>query len=145
MPEMDQRGTLPNQTPWIKMVSTPNARKVCLKGLERNQNRKYNRRLFLDYTYGLNKIYTGEEIQAAKASPAFEREYNLKYLGLIGNVFHTNDIDAAIEKTKTTLANRITNNTYTQKSVGLDPRFGSSAVGIYITELVDGLVKVLHA
>jgi hypothetical protein len=46
----------------------------------------------------LNKIYTEEEIQAAKASPSFEREYNLKYLGLIGNVFHTKDIDAAIEK-----------------------------------------------
>ena len=27
-----------------------------------------------------------------------EREYNLKYLGRIGNVFHTKDIEAAIEK-----------------------------------------------
>ena len=33
-----------------------------------------------------------------KQSPSFEREYNLKYLGLIGNVFHTKDIEAAIEK-----------------------------------------------
>jgi hypothetical protein len=39
--------------------------------------------------------------EEAKASPSFEREYNLKYLGLIGNVFHTNDIDSAIEKGKT--------------------------------------------
>jgi hypothetical protein len=31
------------------------------------------RRLFLDYTYGLGKIYTAEEFQAAKASPSFER------------------------------------------------------------------------
>lgn len=47
---------------------------------------------------GLGKIYTEEEIAKAKESPSFEREYNLKYLGLIGNVFHTKDIDAAIDK-----------------------------------------------
>jgi hypothetical protein len=28
----------------------------------------------------------------------FEREYNLKYPGKIGNVLHTKDIEAAIEK-----------------------------------------------
>ena len=34
---------------------------------------------------------------------------------------------------------------YTQKSVGLDPGFGSSNFGVCITELVDGLVNVIHA
>ena len=34
---------------------------------------------------------------------------------------------------------------YTQKSVGLDPGFGSSNFGVCITELVDGMVNVLHA
>jgi hypothetical protein len=58
------------------------------------------RRLFLNYTYGLDRIYTREEIEKAKASPSFEREYNLKYLGLIGNVFHTKDIESAIDKGK---------------------------------------------
>src|SRR5918912_255749 len=56
------------------------------------------KRIFLDYTYGIGKIYTVEEIEKAKQSPSFEREYNLKYLGKIGNVFHTKDIEAAIEK-----------------------------------------------
>jgi hypothetical protein len=37
------------------------------------------------------------------------------------------------------------NHGYTQKSVGLDPSFGSSNFGICITELVDGLVNVVHA
>ena len=36
-------------------------------------------------------------------------------------------------------------NSYTQKSVGLDPGFGSSNFGVCITELVDGMVNVLHA
>ena len=36
-------------------------------------------------------------------------------------------------------------NSYTQKSSGLDPGFGSSNFGVCITELVDGLVNVLYA
>ena len=36
-------------------------------------------------------------------------------------------------------------NRYTSKSIGLDPGFGSSNFGVCITELVDGLVRVLHA
>jgi hypothetical protein len=98
-------------------------------------------RLFLDYTYGLGRIYTEDEIQAAKASPSFEREYNLKYLGLIGNVFHVKDIDAAIDRGKDLQPA----NLYSQKSVGLDPGFGSSNFGVCITELVDGTINVIHA
>ena len=45
----------------------------------------------------LGRIYIEDDIGGAKASPSFEREYNLKYLGLIGNVFHFKDIEAAIE------------------------------------------------
>ncbi|MGA9317167.1 MAG: hypothetical protein WBV84_03835, partial [Nitrososphaeraceae archaeon] len=78
------------------------------------------------------------------------REYNLKYVGLIGNVFHTTDIDAAIEKGRQLVISldKIVNNSansYTQKSVGPDPGFGSSAFGVCITELRDGIVNVLHA
>lgn len=84
---------------------------------------------------------------SAKVSPSFEREYNLKYLGLIGNVFHIKDIEAAIEKGKAIDVNisALSGNSYTQKSVGLDPGFGSSAFGICVTELVDGLVDVVYA
>ena len=38
-----------------------------------------------------------------------------------------------------------TNNSYTQKSVWIDPGFGSTNFGVCITELVDGMVNVLHA
>ena len=60
----------------------------------------------------------------------------------LGNVFHIKDIEAAMEKGKRISANA---NSYTQKSVGLDPGFGSSNFGVCITELVDGMVNVLHA
>ena len=45
------------------------------------------RRLKLDYTYGLDKIYTEEEIERAKHSPSFDREYRCQFSGFIGNVF----------------------------------------------------------
>ena len=59
-------------------------------------------------------------------------------------MFHTKDIEAAIEKEKT--LNKIFSvNTYTRKSVGIDPGFGSSNFGVCITELIEGAVNVLHA
>ena len=50
----------------------------------------------------------------------------------------------AIEKGKK-IREQINHISYTQKSVGIDPSFGSSAFGIVITELVDGLINVLYA
>jgi hypothetical protein len=86
---------------------------------------------------------TQEEIDKAKASPSFEREYNLKYLGLIGNVFHTKDIEAAIQKGTGYSPDQI--NYYFQKSMGIDPAFGSSAFGIVVTQRVDGQIQIMHA
>ena len=83
--------------PWIVMVSTPNAPDGLFEKIEREPEETcLYKRIFLDYTYGLDRIYTREEIQKAKRSPSFEREYNLKYLGKVGNVFHALDIEAAI-------------------------------------------------
>ena len=132
--------------PWIVMVSTPNAPEGLFERIEQEpESSCLYKRLFLDYTYGLDRIYCEAKITAAKASPSFEREYNLKYLGLIGNVFHTRDIEAAIEKGRIGPTDSSNSYYYTQKSVGLDPGFGSSNFGVCITELRDGLIHVLHA
>jgi hypothetical protein len=130
--------------PYIVMISTPNAPDGLFEKIEKEPEKTcIYKRLKLDYTYGLDKIYTKEEIEKAKQSPSFEREYNLKYLGLIGNVFHTADIDRAIEKGRQYYPDII--NCYMQKSIGLDPGFGSSAFGVVITEWVDNQIQILHA
>jgi hypothetical protein len=95
----------------------------------------------LDYTYGIGKIYTKEEIEKAKKSPSFGREYDLQYLAVIGNTFHTQDIDRAIELGK---KYRVTNK-YAQQSMGIDPGFGSSPFGIVILQFSDGVLQVLYA
>jgi hypothetical protein len=130
--------------PYIVMVPTPNAPDGLFEHIEKEDEETcLYKRLLLDYTYGLGRIYTQEEIDKAKASPSFEREYNLKYLGLIGNVFHTKDIESAIQKGTQYSPSEI--NHFSQKSMGIDPAFGSSSFGIVITQWVDNQIQIMHA
>jgi hypothetical protein len=95
----------------------------------------------MDYTYGLDRIYSRQEIDKAKKSPSFGREYDLQYLGLIGNTFHTADIERAIALGK----KYRTPNKYAQQSMGINPGFGSSPFGIVIIQFSDGVLQVLYA
>ena len=126
------------------MVSTPYAPDGLFDRIEKESEETcIYKRILMDYTYGLDKIYTKVEIEKAKVSPFFEREYNLRYLGGIGNVFHTKDIDAAIEKGK--LYDPTIPNTYSQQCMGIDPAYGSSSFGIIVVQFVDGQLQILHA
>ena len=90
----------------------------------------------------LTKYTTKEEIEKAKKSPSFEREYNLKYLGLIGNVFHTKDIENSICEYD---PDDWQINSYSAASMGIDCGFGSSAFGIVVTRLVNNKIQVVFA
>jgi Terminase RNaseH-like domain len=131
--------------PYIVMVSTPNnAPDGLFERIEKEpEDTCLYKRIFLDYTYGIGKIYTAEEIEKAKQSPSFEREYNLKYLGKIGSVFHTKAIEAAIEKGTKYNPDLIVS--FSSKSMGIDPAWGSSAFGIVMTQWVDNHIQILHA
>jgi hypothetical protein len=132
--------------PYIVMVSTPNAPEGLFERIEKeSEDTCLYKRIFLDYTYGIGKIYTAEEIEKAKQSPSFEREYNLKYLGKIGNVFHTKDIEAAIEKGRKYDPDNFNQSYFTSTSMGIDPAYGSSAFGIVVTRFADGIVQILYA
>jgi hypothetical protein len=129
--------------PYIVMVSTPNAPRGLFESIESEPEEKcVYKRIKLDYTSGVNKIYTKEEIEKAMKSPSFEREYNLKYLGLIGNVFHTQDIENAISQYN---PNDLMFFTSLEASMGVDCGFGSSAFGIVVTRLVDQKIQVVFA
>jgi hypothetical protein len=132
--------------PYIVMVSTPNAPDGLFERIEKeSEDTCLYKRIFLDYTYGIGKIYTAEEIEKAKQSPSFEREYNLKYLGKIGNVFHTKDIEAAIEKGRKYNPDDFNPYYFTSRSMGIDPAYGSSAFGIVVTQWVDNHIQIMHA
>ena len=128
--------------PYIVMISTPNAPGGLFETIEKEpDNVCIYKRLKLDYSYGLGRIYTRDEIEKAKTSPSFEREYNLKYLGRVGNVFHSKDIDTATSKK---YALDYVNPT-TSKSMGIDPGWGSSAFAVVVTQFRDGMVQILEA
>ena len=134
--------------PWIVMVSTPNAPEGLFERIEKEpESTCLYKRLFLDYTYGLDKIYSSEELEMAKASPSFEREYNLKYLGKVGNVFHTLDIEAAIctQQEGQEMINWSTS-IMVGRSMGIDVAWGStSKFAIVITQHRNRKVEVFYA
>jgi hypothetical protein len=130
--------------PYIVMVSTPKAPDGLFEKIEKEPEETcLYKRLLLDYTYGLGKIYTRQEIEKAKASPSFEREYNLKYLRGIGNVFSPADIDAALQEYDIVKYGP-TQYPYLQGIMGLDPGWGTSSFGIVIVHFVDGLIRVTY-
>src|SRR5215208_8293383 len=86
----------PNSDPYIVLVSTPKAPGGLMQQIELEQDSLYHK-LFFDYHYGLEgpyPIYSQEQIDKARLSPEFLREYELQYLGLVGNVFSQASIES---------------------------------------------------
>ncbi len=136
--------------PYIIMVSTPNKPEGLFEEIEREPEDKcLYKRIFLPYHCGLGKIYAQDDIDKARESPQFEREYNLQYIGQQGNVFSHESIERAIqlglEVNKNHPINLIPQDT--TKSMGIDPGFGSSKFAIVVTQLIDqnSKVQVLYA
>jgi len=130
------------------MFSTPNNPDGLFEKIEKEPEEIcLYKRIKLDYTYGLDKIYSLNEIEKAKQNPSFEREYNLKYLGVIGNVFHEKDIQKALEMGKLYDPDDLSNKDFDSSSMGIDCGFGSSAFGIVITRYANEKekVQILHA
>ena len=119
--------------PYIVMVSTPNAPDGLFQRIEQEEPSIYHK-LKYNYQVGLNKIFEPELIQQAKATPGFEREYNLKYLGKIGNVFTPYDIDKAVKLGEQLSVKALPINQYCLHICGVDPGFSSSKTAVYVGE-----------
>jgi hypothetical protein len=133
----------PNSNPTIILVSTPKAPGGLMQQIELEPDSLYHKLLF-DYHYGLQgpyPIYSEELISKAILSPEFGREFELQYLGLVGNVFS----QASIENATKIEYNPDNINPNAKKSIGVDPGFGSSKFAIVITQYVDGKIQVIHA
>lgn len=80
----------PNSNPTIIFVSTPKAPNGLMQQIELEQSSMYYK-MFFDYHYGLEgpqPIYSKEQIEKAKLSPDFGREFEGKYLGLVSMSSH---------------------------------------------------------
>ena len=132
--------------PYIVMVSTPNAPGGLSYNIEAEaEDTCLYKRLKMDYHYGLGMIYTQGEIDKAKQSPGFDREYGLQYLGKQGNVFTPSQIDKAVELGEQ--YKRLAINSYAIHSIGVDIGFGSSNTAVVATEFIreSAKIRVIHS
>jgi hypothetical protein len=135
---------IPRSNPYIALVSTPN-----IPGglMERIKNEPDDlciyKRLYLPYTVGLGKIFRAEEIEQAKKLPSFDREFDLKFTGGIGDAHHLEDIDQAIRLGETMDPDVVLHDS--QKCLGIDVGFGSSKTAMVLYQARDGKVQILSA
>jgi hypothetical protein len=128
--------------PYIVMVSTPNRPDGLFAQIEKEPyESSIYKKIFLHYTEGLGKIYTEKEIEKAKRSPSFPREYELQYQGLIGNVF----APVAIENCQKIDYNPDQIIRDAKVSIGIDPSFGPSKFGIVVTRFINERIEVIEA
>lgn len=125
------------------MVSTPNNPGGLFEQIENEPpDQCLYHRMFLDYQVGLGKIYSISDIDKAKQSPSFEREYNLKYGIGTGNVFIDSELDRACSLIKYPIQ---VDHSNCVLSLGLDPGWGSSRFAATILMLQDDIIKVVYS
>ena len=99
--------------------------------------------MYLSYKTGLNKVYTLQEIERARASPSFEREMNFKFLGTVRNAFNIEDINAAV--TADSYDPDADYSGTVSHWLGLDSGFGSSKTAICIVRWVNDKLEVVFS
>jgi hypothetical protein len=137
---------IPKTNPILCLVSTPNKPDGLFARLQREPDDKsIYKKFYFPYTRGLGKIYSEQEIAIAKQSHNFDREFNLRFGGLIGNTFNVKSIDAAIDRGRNYDPEYLDPyHFHAGRSMGIDPAYGSSNFGIVVTEFVDGIVRVMY-
>ena len=92
------------------MVSTPNQPDGLFAQIKEGKAfANFFKPFEYSYKIGLDKIYDRAYIEKKKLEPEFEREYNLKFAGGVGNFFDRESIDACIcgdEEYNPTIPNR---------------------------------------
>jgi hypothetical protein len=133
----------PNSDPHFLLVSTPKNPGGLM------QDSLYYK-MFLTYEYGLEgprPIYSKEQIERARKSPDFPREYEGQYIGLTGNVLSPIAIDRCIklgeEIDKTApIDNWSIDTSYV---MSIDIGWGSSATAIMVSRCVNNKVQIVYS
>ena len=131
----------PNSSPQILLVSTPKDPLGIMNQIE--QTDSLYEKVFLDYKFGLEgpyPIYSKEQIELAKKSPEFGREYCGLYSGVQGNTFLSSSIQRSVE-----LGSNQDDgiNMMATHVAGVDPGF--THFGLTVLELSDNIIKVVFA
>jgi hypothetical protein len=89
---------VPKSNPYLIAVSTPNKPGDLMDQIMKQPfDSSPFKKVFLDWSYGIDKIYDKLDIDKIKNSRSFEREFCLKFAGLEGNVLSQTAIDRCIK------------------------------------------------
>jgi hypothetical protein len=130
----------------IILTSTPNKPDSLFHKIERNEIFKdFFKKIFLDYSVGLGKIYDSEFIEREKNEPYFQREYCLAYAGHPGNLYSQNSINQSIDKSKDYSIDPI--NKLSPKYITIDIGFSSSKTAVLAAEWLrsEKIINIVHA
>jgi hypothetical protein len=111
-------------------------------------NESFYKVLKFDYSWGLDKIYTKEDIEIAKASSSFEQEYNLKFAGgASGNLLSQTAIDRSIKLGEWMNETAPIDNWDIETSyvLSVDIGWGSSSTAITVSRFVNGKVQIVYS
>ena len=134
--------------PFIVMVSTPNPPDGLFAKIEKEPFETcIYKKMFLDYTYGLDKIYTKDRDRESKEVTIISKRVQLQYLGLEGNVLSSTAIDRCISLGEQMEKTAPIDNwdIETKYVLSLDPGWGSSSFAILISRYVNGKVQIIYA
>jgi hypothetical protein len=139
----------PNSDPHIIICSTPRNPNGLLQEIELEQDSLYYK-MFLTFEYGLEgplPIYSKEQIEKAKKSPDFPREYEGKYIGLAGNVVSQIALYRCIElgKRMNETAPLDNWNIDTSYVMSIDIGWSSSATAIILSRFVNNKVQIVYS
>jgi hypothetical protein len=138
---------VPKSNPYLIALSTPRQQGDAMYKLLNDTPYEASpfKWLKLDWTYGLNKIFSQEEIDKIKNQRSFEREYNLKFSGLEGNLLSETAIQRCID-TGEKLAETIDDwSTQTQYVMSIDIGWSTSATAIMVSRFVNGKVQIVYS
>jgi hypothetical protein len=131
-----------NSNPYIILISTPNKPNDTMQKELENPNSMFHK-LYFSYEFGLEgpfPIYSKKQIEIARKSREFPREFELQPIGESGSIFSQHSIERAT---------RIPYNpdaiVPAKVSIGVDASYGSSNFGITATRLVSGIIQVIEA
>lgn len=128
--------------PYILMISTPGAPDGLMQQMEAEEPSMY-RRYVMDYTVGLDKIYSRAEIARARQSVSFAREMECRYQGYAGNIFSTESIQRAIDLGK--LYDPVKDyRSDARHVIGIDPAYSSSRFAITVLQASNGRIQLLY-
>jgi hypothetical protein len=121
-------GFIQKGDPYIVLLSTANEPNDLMdRVMQEEENETIWRRMKMDYTFGIDKVYSPIEIAKAKKAPSWSREMLLRFSAKGGSTF----LPSYLERAKVDYDLQPTYGN--DRTIAVDPAWSSSPAGILVS------------